>query len=304
MSLLLKGGISKLSELEIDADKDWQGKGIANIKEVVAGMAIGDILQHDGVRLVRLPAGVAHQVLTSEGLGHLVVWAPGGTYFYRFFPVSIDSSHGESVVTVDHVRELLAPVESPYVGSIVPTLNPSVATLPAAVVTTEDESAAHMVVPDTVISWVRMDKVGGAVADDGGVQTDETVVANSPTGNDMHLLPSSPQADDAYYFGYTLTFDQLLLNQSQRGIGDWTISWEYWNGVSWAALTGVNDATDGFKPMTTGRRSISFAAPGDWGQCDVAGVGSMYWIRARVSAFGSISQQPLGAQAWIVTATS
>jgi len=81
MSLLLRGGISKLSELEIDADKDWQGKGITNIKQVAAGMAIGHILQHGGSILEALAPGPAHNVLTSEGTGKKVVWAPGGTYF-------------------------------------------------------------------------------------------------------------------------------------------------------------------------------------------------------------------------------
>ena len=61
MSLLLKGGISKLSELEIDADKDWQTKGISNIREIVQGMGIGDAVQHDGARLVKLSPGQAHQ---------------------------------------------------------------------------------------------------------------------------------------------------------------------------------------------------------------------------------------------------
>jgi hypothetical protein len=99
MSLLLKGGISKLSELEIDADKDWQGWGISNIKEVAAGMAIGHILQHNGVKLVKLLPGTANYVLTSEGPGKLVTWAPGGTYYERYFPVSIESAHAEGVVT-------------------------------------------------------------------------------------------------------------------------------------------------------------------------------------------------------------
>ena len=99
MSLLLKGGISKLSELQIDADKDWQGKGIANIKEMAAGMAVGDIVQHNGVRLVRLPSGTANYVLTSEGALHPVTWAPGGTYYERYLPVSVESGHAEGVVS-------------------------------------------------------------------------------------------------------------------------------------------------------------------------------------------------------------
>ena len=88
-------GISKLSELEIDVDKDWAEKGIFNIKEVAQGMGIGDILQHNGSILAKLAAGTANYVLTSEGPNKMVVWAPGGSYYFRYFPVSIFSSHAE-----------------------------------------------------------------------------------------------------------------------------------------------------------------------------------------------------------------
>lgn len=43
MSLLTKAGITKLSELIIDADKDWQAKEISNLKGIVAAMAAGDL---------------------------------------------------------------------------------------------------------------------------------------------------------------------------------------------------------------------------------------------------------------------
>lgn len=71
-------GISKLSELMIDADKDWQGKGISNIKELAAGMAIGDMLIYDGTRIIKLQPGPVGRVLTSQGPGALPIWAPGG----------------------------------------------------------------------------------------------------------------------------------------------------------------------------------------------------------------------------------
>ena len=46
MSLLLKGGIRRLSELDIDANKDWQGKGVTNLAGIATGMGIGHIAQH------------------------------------------------------------------------------------------------------------------------------------------------------------------------------------------------------------------------------------------------------------------
>ena len=73
MSLLLKG-ISNLSELDVDADKDWNLKGISNIKEVVAGMTAGDIAYHDGTRLVKLSPGQMDTQLFTLGPGHNPVW--------------------------------------------------------------------------------------------------------------------------------------------------------------------------------------------------------------------------------------
>jgi len=37
------GGITKLSQLEIDADKDWLGKGVWNLKAIASAMTKGDI---------------------------------------------------------------------------------------------------------------------------------------------------------------------------------------------------------------------------------------------------------------------
>lgn len=73
MSLLLKG-ISNLSELDVDADKDWNLKSISNIKEVAAGMTAGDIVYHDGTQLVKLSPGQMDTQLFTLGPAHNPVW--------------------------------------------------------------------------------------------------------------------------------------------------------------------------------------------------------------------------------------
>ena len=80
MSLLvLPKAINTLSALEIDVDKDWQGFGIVNLKELVAGMKKGDVLVHDGTRIVRLSPGSIGDELTSGGIGYATTWkAPPG----------------------------------------------------------------------------------------------------------------------------------------------------------------------------------------------------------------------------------
>jgi len=67
MSLLIKAGITRLSELIIDGDKDWAGRGISNLREAAAGMNVGDILYHDGTRLVRLTPGPMGTQLLTKG---------------------------------------------------------------------------------------------------------------------------------------------------------------------------------------------------------------------------------------------
>jgi len=143
--------------------------------------------------------------------------------------------------------------------------------------------------------------VTGAVADDGGVQADETTEATNATTNDMTLLPATPAVDDAYYFGGDEMFWGIELKYSTAGDGTWTITWEYWNGSSWTALSGVTDDTNGFT-ATAGTYDITFTIPTDWEKTDVGGITDKYWVRARVSSFTSITTQPLGDQAWILEA--
>ena len=77
--LLVKGGITRLSELEIDADKNWQGYGITNLAHLAAGMSKGCVLVHNGSILEAVPAGSIGNELTSNGPGGVPEWkAPPG----------------------------------------------------------------------------------------------------------------------------------------------------------------------------------------------------------------------------------
>ncbi len=139
--------------------------------------------------------------------------------------------------------------------------------------------------------------LAGAVADDGGVQTDETTEANNVAANDMTLLPALPVADDAYYFGSSIPFPILELNIGTAGVGTWTIVWEYYSpSTGWTALSSVVDGSNAFR--VAGGVVIGFTLPYDWAQVAVAGI-TAYWIRARVSLFTAITTQPLGTQALV-----
>ncbi|KKN02368.1 hypothetical protein LCGC14_1118420 [marine sediment metagenome] len=146
-----------------------------------------------------------------------------------------------------------------------------------------------------------------AVADDGGATTDELTEANNATVDDMTLLPATPVVDDAYLFGGDWPFRILTLTTSTAGVGVWTITWEYWNGSAYVALTNVDDRTSGF--TVSGIRTVSFNLPTDWVENLVQGR-TAYHIQGRVSDFTSIVTQPLGQQAfwetgsWIIHVAS
>ena len=133
------------------------------------------------------------------------------------------------------------------------------------------------------------------VADDGGVQTDESTETQDANANDMTLLPAVPAVNDAYYFGAYVPFNTISINTGTGGVHTLTITWEYYNG-SWTALSDVSDGTQEF--TIEGAQDVTFTMPTDWAETGVQGY-HCYWIRARVSAYTAIVTQPLGTQATI-----
>jgi len=70
-------GTKLLSQLVIDADKDWGGYGIYNIKEVCSGMQVGNIYYFGvGGILIKLVQTDIGDELTSQGPGNPIKFAP------------------------------------------------------------------------------------------------------------------------------------------------------------------------------------------------------------------------------------
>lgn len=138
--------------------------------------------------------------------------------------------------------------------------------------------------------------MAGAVADDGGTQTDETTESNSAAANDMTLMPVAPVVDDAYYFGANGLFDILTVNIGTVGNWTGTYIWEYWNGAEWVAVSGLTDGTTGFTAGTD-TYDVTYTCPIDWQQSTVSG-SLAYWLRFRVVTISAIVAQPLGTQSW------
>lgn len=135
-------------------------------------------------------------------------------------------------------------------------------------------------------------EVKGAAQDNGGVFTDYTPEARSGAANDVELLPVSPAVDDAFYIGSDIPASMVTVDVDQAGVGTWAITWEYYNGSSWTALSGVDDRTSAFSVL--GRNIVTWTVPADWSTTTIVSI-SAYWVRARVSSFTSLSTQPKGS---------
>lgn len=133
-----------------------------------------------------------------------------------------------------------------------------------------------------------------AIAEDGGVFTDQTAEASSNSTADMTLLPTGGAAvNDAYYFAHNEEFSRLKLDISTAFAGtSLTIVWEYWNGSAWTALSGVSDGTNGL--LNTGPNIVSWTIPGDWTTTLVNSQGPLYYVRYRVTAVSGQTTDPLG----------
>lgn len=145
---------------------------------------------------------------------------------------------------------------------------------------------------DVLITARNQGLPAAAIADDGGVQTDETTEANSGTTNDMTLTPATPATGDAYYWGHPEEPAGLKINISNASSdASQTLAWEYWNGA-WVSLTGVTDGTDDFQ--TAGLNKVTWTAPSDWATTTVNTQGPYYYLRARVTAVGGTPNQAQG----------
>jgi len=304
MSLLIKG-ITRISELDIDADKDMTVHGLFNLKEVVAGMLRGDIPVKDTNQLVILLAGTDGYVLTSAGQGKIPVWAPAGGALRYFFPASIDSAHAETVIVApDHSIPKNAPLGIVDVeayddqpGLLIKRLDSSLVSV--------DAEYIHAG-PDQAIAKSLLMPSGLSILCDGfveetalAVQTDHTAEAREATANDLNLNPMSDTVLDKVYIGSNYPFWQAQVLVGTTGVGNWTNSWYYWNGA-WVPVVGEIDGSNEWQ-LGTGLALIHHTPQGDWVPSVIQGM-NLYWLMSRTDNFVSRVAKPLGSQIWVAIA--
>ena len=71
------GGVSKWSQVVIDADKDMGGFGLSDLKEIALGMNVGDILCYNGTlnKLAIVSPGPMSTELLTKGTTFPPVWS-------------------------------------------------------------------------------------------------------------------------------------------------------------------------------------------------------------------------------------
>lgn len=293
-------GISKLSELEIDADKDWQAKGISNIKEIAAGMTIGNIVQQNGTKIVLLIPGKDGYVLTSQGPGKLVTWTPGGTYFNRYFPVTIDLSKYAGIATPDQTKGILIPIETSLENQLTPQLSAAPSLTLAKAITTPDYAEAKN--PTVATNRYYEMLLDGAIAHYGDPvpgDVDELTESRDDTADDMHLPPQNAHdpPDEYYLFGNLIKFDAVYIIVSTAGVGNFAVqSVQYWDGAAWSAPPDLADHLNDFQAAATSW--AEWTVPGDWALLNVGGY-NLYWIKIACTAMVNLTTPPLGQKAWV-----
>lgn len=142
------------------------------------------------------------------------------------------------------------------------------------------------------LKWGEVSAIEEAVTQDNTVEVDVTADLNNPATTTA-AYPSTPTTADAMIFGFRHPSGTLTVDVDTAGTGAYAVTWEYYTGAVYVALSGVTDGTNGFK--TAGTNDVTFTIPTDWTQQKTGD--KNYRIRARVTTTG-FTVIPLLSQAW------
>ncbi len=123
-----------------------------------------------------------------------------------------------------------------------------------------------------------------------GTFVDETTDFNSAAAADVNPFPATEATLDYFAIGSKVPFLGLNIIISTAGIGG-TVTWEYWNGSAWAALTGLSDLTVGFTATASATAYlVVWEYPSTWATTAINGT-TAYYVRARCT--GVYSTNPV-----------
>ncbi len=132
---------------------------------------------------------------------------------------------------------------------------------------------------------------------------DETTDANSAAAGDVTVFPATEDTSDYCLIGFASPFRAVRYVIATQGVGSGlSTSWDYWNGSTWAAISGVATLTDGGSAFTAAAGTYetlwSGAGLSGWALTTINGA-TLYWVRLKITA-GSYSTNPILTQAWAI----
>lgn len=121
--------------------------------------------------------------------------------------------------------------------------------------------------------------------DSASLFVNQTQTARDSSDGNFIPYPATEAIGDYCAMGHDIKFAQLEFDYAggTAGVGG-TTAWEYWNGTAWSALPNVADNTTGFTAAVADDLTVSFSLPDDWAKHSLNGSGSLYYVRARVTA--------------------
>ena len=129
--------------------------------------------------------------------------------------------------------------------------------------------------------------------------TDYTTESRQATAGDVQPFPTSDASGDYILIGSRDPFPSVFINTSTAAVSGGTpvITWNYWDGDSWEALTGVSDGTSAF--TTTGTKEVTWStSPTDWAASTINGSEQLYFIQGVVTV-ATFTTEPLITEIFI-----
>jgi len=107
------------------------------------------------------------------------------------------------------------------------------------------------------------------------------------------LYPNPAGNGDQIYFGADNPFCSIVFDLSDAvGATGYTAVWEYWDGAAWSTLTNISDNSDVLQ--NAGQSVVVWGQEGgtpNWQTTTVNGQ-SAWWVRLRITALTSMTQNP------------
>ena len=129
---------------------------------------------------------------------------------------------------------------------------------------------------------------------------EETTDINDAGDGDVTVFPASEAAGDYMAFGVDgrvaqISFDYL---NGTAGVGG-TVTWEYWDGTAWTALSDVVDGTAGFTTAAADGLTVTWTVPSGWKTRTLNSTEELYYVRATVATV--YSTNPVLDQATVLS---